>query len=194
MFALHIETDAWRWRTPTCVVADLPTIVPVAKGNGYGFGLSSWRPRPPARCDTFAVGTLDELPEVHDAFGGDVLVLTPWHPFGAAVELDAALERRVVHTVGRTADLAGLLERHPQARFVLERLTSMRRHGFTAEGLREAADLLRGRGFAPGDARLRGVALHLPLAAGRPPRRGRTGCSTTSSAPVSAPPRPGSAT
>ncbi len=42
---------------------------------------------------------------------------------------------------------------------VLERLTSMRRHGFSARDLRAAADLLDG-------VALEGVAFHLPISAG----------------------------
>ena len=166
--SLTLTVDGDRWRTHLRAVADAhPGLVPVIKGNGYGFGnhrlarRAAW-----LGVDTVAVGTYEELPEVASRFDGDLLVLTPWRPFGTALELAPALARRVVHTVGRTEDLAGLLDRDPDARFVLERLTSMRRHGFTATGLREAADLLRSRGFSDGDQRLRGVALHLPLARG----------------------------
>ena len=46
-------------------------------------------------------------------FDGDLLVLTPWRPFGAALDVDpavdGALAKRVVHTVGRVADLDDLL-------------------------------------------------------------------------------------
>ena len=68
---------------------------------------------------------------------------------------------RVIHTVSRLADLVALLDRDPQARVVLERLTSMRRHGMSADELRAAAKLLERR-----PARVEGVAFHLPLAAG----------------------------
>ena len=75
-------------------------------------------------------------------------------------DLDPALADRVIHTVSRPEDLAALLERQPGARFVLERLTSMQRHGLSAT---DCWDLRRGprRG-----GRLEGVALHLPLAHG----------------------------
>jgi len=53
------------------------------------------------------------------------------------------------------------LLRDSGARIVLERLTSMRRHGMTPEELRSAARLLE-----RGPATVEGVALHLPLAAG----------------------------
>jgi alanine racemase len=63
--------------------------------------------------------------------------------------------------VSRLADLLALLEEDPDARVVLEFLTSMRRHGMSAEELRSAARLLERR-----PATVEGVALHLPLAAG----------------------------
>ena len=50
------------------LTAQLPTIVPVAKGNGYGFGLAMLGAETERLgCDTLAVGTLDEAPLVHDA-------------------------------------------------------------------------------------------------------------------------------
>ena len=91
--------------------------------------------------DTLAVGTYDELPEVATRFSGKLLVLTPWRPFVA--DLDPALADRVIHTVSRPADLAALLERQPAARFVLERMTSMRRHGLSARELWDLAERAR---------------------------------------------------
>jgi hypothetical protein len=52
---------------------------------------------------------------------------------------------RVVHTVGRLEDLQALAARDDRPRVVLERMTSMRRHGFSARELREAAGLLSPR-------------------------------------------------
>ena len=57
--------------------------------------------------------------------------------------------------------LAALRARDPQARFVLELLTSMKRHGMTA---RELRSLHLGAGRAA--AGLEGIALHLPLEQG----------------------------
>ena len=75
MFALHVETERWRGNA-TALTAQIPTIVPVAKGNGYGFGLAMLGAETERLgCDTLAVGTLDEAPLVHDGFRGDVLVL-----------------------------------------------------------------------------------------------------------------------
>ena len=72
------------------------------------------------------------------------MVLSPWRPF----ETRAILDPHVVHTVGRLEDLAALAalgRDRARPRVVLERLTSMRRHGFSARDLREAAEHARRR-------------------------------------------------
>ncbi len=167
--SLTLTVDGDRWRAHLAGVADrTPGLVPVAKGNGYGFGLgrlarrAQWLHDRGHGVDTLAVGTYDELPEVADRYDGDLLVLTPWRPFGAATELDPALERRVIHTLSRVEDVRALLTAHPRARFVLEVLTSMRRHGLDRRELEAAARLLHGLDHP----RLAGVAIHLPLGHG----------------------------
>jgi alanine racemase len=157
--SLTLRVDGDRWRAHLRAVAEAtPGLVPVAKGNGYGFTLGRLaRKADWLGVDTLAVGTYEELPEVATRFPGDLLVLTPWRPFQPAP--DPRVATRVVHTVSRPDDLGGLLEAQPGARYVLELATSMRRHGMTAQQLWEAA----GR---RGGGRLEGVALHLPLATG----------------------------
>nr|WP_246283578.1 alanine racemase [Nocardioides perillae] len=163
--------------------AEVPGLVPVCKGNGYGFGLgrlarkAQWLDDRAATAreadpdgpgagrtpvDTIAVGTYDELAHVRTRFGGSLLVLTPWRPFGTAAE---TRDPRVVHTVSRLDDLEALLAQDPDARYVLERRTSMLRHGMDARDLWRAADLLR-RPAARGGRGLEGVAFHLPLEQG----------------------------
>jgi alanine racemase len=157
--SLTLTVDGDRWRSHLRSFAEsTPGLVPVAKGNGYGFTLGRLaRKAQWLGVDTLAVGTYEELPDVATRYDGDLLVLTPWRPFQPAPE--PALARRVVHTVSRPDDLAGLLEAQPGARFVLELETSMRRHGMTAQQLWDVAKRLRG-------GRLEGIALHLPLASG----------------------------
>ena len=166
---LTLTVDGDRWRAHLREVAEAnPGLVPVAKGNGYGFTLgrlarrTQWLHDQGLGGDTLAVGTYDELSHVAERFDGDLLVLTPWRPFGAALEVDPKLADRVVHTVSRVSDARELLARQPDARFVLERLTSMLRHGLTARELREAATVVAEHPRA----RLEGVAFHLPLARG----------------------------
>ena len=158
--ALTLYVDGERWHAHLRRVRDRhPGIVPVAKGNGYGFGigrlgeLATW-----LGSDTVAVGTYAEVPEVSKAFHGTVLVLTPWRP----TETRAVLDEHVVHTVGRLEDLRALTRRIERPRVILERMTSMRRHGFSARDLREAVRLWA----EVGGVRLEGVAFHLPIAQG----------------------------
>jgi Alanine racemase, N-terminal domain len=160
--SLYVHGD--RWRTHLRAVTDAhPGIVPVAKGNGYGFGV----PRLARRaewlgCDQMAVGTYDEAPEALKRFPGDVLVLAPWRPFSRAPH-----DSRLVHTVGRAEDLKALAAaggpdrgagRAGRPRVVLEGLTSMRRHGMTPEEL---------RGLDLSGVSVEGLALHLPMPVGR---------------------------
>ena len=169
--SLTLTVDGNRWRDHLIRVAETtPGLVPVAKGNGYGFGLgrlarrTQWladqgTARGETWGDVLAVGTYDELGEVAQRYDGSLLVLTPWRPFGAALDVDPTLAKRVIHTVSRAEDLAALLERQPDARYVLEVVTSMLRHGMNARELRTLGRLTH-RG------RLEGVAIHLPLAQG----------------------------
>jgi alanine racemase len=167
--SLTLTVDGERWRRHLRSVAEAtPGLVPVAKGNGYGFGLgrlarkAQWLMDQGLGADTLAVGTYDEVPEVASRYSGRLLVLTPWRPFGAATELDPDLADRVVHTVSRPEDLSDLLARQPDARLLLERTTSMLRHGMTARELWSVPRLLADHP----KARVEGVAMHLPLAHG----------------------------
>ena len=153
---LYVDGDRWRGHMRRMLEAH-PRLVPVVKGNGYGFG----NPRLARKAawlgvDTVAVGTYAEVEDVRTRFDGRILVLTPWRRFEQRVVYDD----RVVHTVGRLEDLEALSAREDRPRVVLERLTSMRRHGFSARGLREAGHRLTGR------VRVEGAAMHLPMAHG----------------------------
>ncbi|MCX6396984.1 MAG: alanine racemase [Propionibacteriales bacterium] len=153
---LHVDGDRWRDHLRQ-VAAERPGLVPVIKGNGYGLGLGRLaRKAQWLGVETVAVGTTTELTEVAPRFGGDLLVLTPWRSFE---KLPASVDPgRLIHTVDRLDELAALSMTDGVPRVVLELLTSMKRHGFTARGLREAAAVA-----ASGGVRVEGVALHLPL-------------------------------
>lgn len=154
---LHIAADQWRGRVRRHVddaTTAGVTVVPVTKGNGYGFG-NAVLAAESARLGvaTLAVGTYEELPAVVEAFGGgDVLVLSPWRPW-----LDGGLgDDHVVHTVSRLEDLRRLAMGDARPRVVVEVLTSMRRHGVGTDELAEVAGLID-------RVRFEGFALHLPL-------------------------------
>ena len=159
--ALILRVDGDRWRKHLKDVhARHPGLVPVAKGNGYGFGVGRLaRKAQWLGVDTLAVGTYEEIAEVEQRYDGSLLVLTPWRPFSPPPD-----DPRVIHTVGRTEDLRALGELGASTgvrpRVVLERMTSMLRHGLSASALREAGKLVA----RSSSVQVEGVALHLPLA------------------------------
>ena len=158
-----------------------------SKGNGYGFGIgrlarrAQWLADQGFDVDTVAVGTYEELPEVAQRFHGDLLVMTPWRPFGAALDLPDDLAGRVVHTVSREADLrrpARAAPRRPLRARAAHQHAAARPHRPRAARRRRVARRRPGR-----PARGRRAA---PAARpGIPPRRRCGGCSTTSSPPGS---------
>jgi len=168
--SLTLTVDGDRWRSHLLQTATAnPGMVPVTKGNGYGLTIGRLARRAQwlhehagdtgTAIDTLAIGTYVELSQAADRYDGDLLVLTPWRPQGASLTVPPSLGGRVIHTVSRLADVRDLTSRDPDARFVLEQLTSMRRHGMHRRELQQAADALSERHFAG----LQGVAMHLPL-------------------------------
>lgn len=155
--SLTLYIDATRFRANQHrVLATQPEVVPVVKGNGYGMGNTRLAEQATALgVNTLAVGTYAEVEKVAAHFPGSLLVMTPWRSFDAPTAPDS----RLIHTIGRMEDLHGLLARDPEARFVLERLTSMLRHGFDAQGLRRAGEFLATRE----SSNFEGVAFHLPI-------------------------------
>lgn len=155
---LTLYVDAERWRShQKHVLEAYPGLVPVAKGNGYGFGVG--RLAAEARmfgADTLAIGSYREIPEARAEFDGDLLVLEPFRPFTPTTH-----DPGVIHTVSRLVDLQTLADgpsgpdgRRP--RVVLELLTSLSRFGMSVADLGAVPGLLDG-------VRLEGCALHLPL-------------------------------
>jgi alanine racemase len=150
---LVLQVDAARWRAHLASVRSaVPGLVPVAKGNGYGLGVEVLAGEAAALdVDTLAVGTYPEVP-AGAAFGGSLLVLSPWRPF-----LHTGLDDpRVVHTVSRVEDLAALAALGARPRVVVEVETSMHRHGIPPARLTEVAGLLDEVAFE-------GWSVHLPM-------------------------------
>lgn len=150
---LNVDAEAWR-NHQRDLLEQVPGLVPVAKGNGYGFGLENCaREAVALGVDTIAVGTAHEVLPVRLAgWSRDVVVLNPWRP---ADPLATALleDEHVVTTVSRTTDLDQLRDRHPGARVILELDTTMHRHGLRPADL----DHVDTTGLA-----LEGWAVHLP--------------------------------
>ncbi|SDD22560.1 alanine racemase [Auraticoccus monumenti] len=166
MSGLTLTIQAERWREHLATTFARAAVVPVVKGNGYGFGrerLAAEAERLGA--DVLAVGTASEVGSVREAISGDVVVLTPWR----ADDLDAvalATDPKVITTVSREVDLAALSaggERAP--RVLLELRTSMRRYGMELAEAGSAVGRLDARDAAAGQPGvvLEGWTIHLPL-------------------------------
>ena len=184
---LHIDASRWRDHLDR-YVDSLPLgvdLVPVTKGNGYGFGnqvLATEAAR--LGSSTLAVGTYEEIGDVDDAFAGDILVLTPWRPHDAwATAMSDSGDPRVVHTVSRAEDVDALAGAPGDVRVVIEVVTSMRRHGVTPETLAPVLATASAAGLT-----VEGIALHLPLA-GDQTEAIRLGRTAIAAAPEGAPVR-----
>ncbi len=152
-FELRVEAERWR-RGLRALVDATPGIVPVIKGNGYGFGRDLLAAESAdLGVGTIAVGTYAEVPSALEAFAGDVMVLSPWRPFDTTVVHDP----RVIHTVGRVEDIAELAADQPDSRVIIEGETSMARHGLDRHELAAAVAAL-------GELQVEGFAIHLPMA------------------------------
>ncbi len=127
--ALTLYVDTARWRAHQKQIQDrFPGLIPVCKGNGYGFGherLCEEATRMGA--DILAVGTTYEAATIKDLFGGDLLVLTPFR----RGEDPVPLPDRVIRSVSSLDGVRGLVG----ARVVIECMSSMRRHGISEQDL-----------------------------------------------------------
>lgn len=156
-FKLYVDGPRWRAHTGT-VVAETPGIVPVLKGNGYGYG-RAFLAAEAARLDvdTVAVGEAHEVASAREGgYQGDVLVLMPYLPgVDAPPSGQPDEDQRVVRTVAGLDSLDAL----PGHRVVVELLSSMRRFGLSDGEVDRLPKVLD-------SVLLEGFALHLPLADG----------------------------
>ncbi len=179
--ALTLTVDRARWREHVAATrAAFPGLVPVVKGNGYGFGLtylaelvSSWEPVAAGErggrarggelvAGELAVGTVHELAGL-PADGPRPLVLTP----ALARELPIGVGPAVL-TVGSERHVGELASAGLHPPVIVKLASPMRRYGVAAR--RSARSAGRGRPRRASRPRVRG-----PPAAGgleRRPRRG----------------------
>jgi hypothetical protein len=164
---LRLRIDAAGWRAhQRAFVAESRRVVPVVKGNGYGFGRSLLFAevsalRADAAADLVAVGTYAEAHEALSLVDCGVLVMSPWRA------ADAVYDRRLIHTVSRIEDVSALA-RAPShdapPRVLLEGLTTMRRHGVDRSEVAALGAAVAAAGRA---IDVVGLALHHPIEAHR---------------------------
>jgi hypothetical protein len=157
MSGVTLRLDGERWREHLRTVAGAtPGIVPVIKGNGYGFGLRRLAEESASLgADTVGVGVPAEVGIVREAFPGDVVILNPWDP-SSELARELSRDSSVITTVSRLHDLELLAARGDRPRVLVEVLTSMRRHGVRPDDLGQVTALLSG-------VRFEGWTVHLPL-------------------------------
>ncbi len=132
------------WRSQIAQTAtSIDGLVPVIKGNGYGFGRRRLAELAADFADAIAVGTVHELDDLPDAF--DVVVLTP--------TLTAPADERPILTVGRPEHVAALAGW--RGRVIVKLQTELRRYG----GDRSVIDAALAAGLD-----VIGVGLHPPIA------------------------------
>lgn len=139
---LTVRTDEWRSHVAR-ITAAVDGLVPVVKGNGYGFGRAQLAAIAGELADTIAVGTIHELDELPAAV--DTVVLTP--------TLAPPVSTAPILTVGNRAHIDALGSW--PGRVIVKLASSMRRFG-RDEGLVDAA---RAAGLD-----VVGVSIHPPLA------------------------------
>ena len=157
MGGVTLRLDGIRWREHLKTIVDAaPGLVPVIKGNGYGFGLRRLAEESlQLGADTIAVGTTREVAQVRETFSGDVVILQPWES-NSQLATELAGDDRVITTVSRPDDLVRIAELGSRPRVLVELLTSMQRHGLRPDDL-DRVPPLQNR------IRFEGWTIHLPL-------------------------------
>ena len=139
---LTIRTAPWRARIAR-LANDVDGLVPVVKGNGYGFGRTALARLASEFCDTVAVGTIHELDGLPDTV----------HPVVLTPTLSAPASTTPILTVGNQDHIDALDGWDGRVLVKLE--SSMRRYGRTVE----LVDAARRAGLD-----VIGVSLHPPIA------------------------------
>lgn len=143
---LTVDTEQWEARVEA-IVSKCPGLVPVVKGNGYGFGRGPLAELAARFSDTVAVGTVHELAAI--PAGLTTVVLTPTSALPG--------DRLPILTIGSLAHVDAL--RGWRGRVVVKLASSMHRFGVDADGLGE---LVRATRTAELD--IVGFSVHPPLA------------------------------
>jgi hypothetical protein len=149
---LEVKSDAFRDHLNK-TLKDYQDLVPVIKGNGYGFGLDNLAiEAKKLNLTTICVGTVFEAIKLEKTFSEEILVLEPFNRNDSSVaDVWQNLGTRFIKTISSLD--SGFDFNSP---FVIEGLTSTNRFGVKIENLPQIDEL--------NNPNLRGLALHLPIA------------------------------
>lgn len=146
---LTVQRAAWKAHVDA-VSASVDGLVPVVKGNGYGFGRPTLHPLVKGLADYVCVGTIHELDHVDERV--TPLVLTP-----ASAPPPPTTGIAPILTVGSEHDVAALAAW--RGRVVVKLQSSMRRYGASTSEVDAVMSAATAKGLD-----IAGYALHLPLA------------------------------
>lgn len=149
---LSLHVDGQKWRSHLSQMASAkPGLVPVIKGNGYGFGLELLAAESTRLgIETIAVGLASEVAKVRTAFTGEIIILSP-----DQVSSDLT-NPKIIQT---TSSLEVLQSIDVSVNVIVEILTPLNRHGIEVSEINRALTIIKERGL-----KLRGFTLHLPIA------------------------------
>jgi len=150
---LSVQRTAWLHSLETAA-AQRPGLIPVVKGNGYGFGRGELMPIATrlATRGQIAVGTVFEAHDVPADIVG--VVLTPHIDV-----VPAAVPPSTILTVGNIDHVLALQRNGWTGAVSIKLASSMRRYGVDADALPGTVAAAESAGFA-----IEGFAIHLPLA------------------------------
>lgn len=147
---LAVDKAAWRHHVATAAEAYGKALVPVIKGNGYGFGR--------ARLHELAAGTLGSIEQVCVGTVHELADVPPnTQPVVLTPTFDLPARSDAILTVGSTAHAEVLRGRGTQV--MVKLASSMRRFGATIDELPSLQRAVENLGLS-----VAGYALHLPLA------------------------------
>ena len=148
--SLHVDGQKWRSHLSQLISAK-PGLVPVIKGNGYGFGLELLAAESTRLgVETVAVGLASEVAKVRTAFSGEIVILSPDQV------ISAPKDPKIIQTI---SSLEVLRSVDASANVIVEILTPLNRHGIEVSEINNALAIVKERGL-----NLRGFTLHLPIA------------------------------
>jgi len=128
---LHVESAAWN-RHVTKTADEFGDLIPVVKGNGYGFGRKTLVEHAKKFADLIAVGTVFEVAEVPQECR--VVVLTP---AGRILPQNFSSNKQIILTVGSMHDAKDLADANWTGEVLVKVRSSMNRYGANVESLNE---------------------------------------------------------
>ena len=147
--SLHVDGQKWRSHLSQ-LMSTKPGLVPVIKGNGYGFGLELLAAESTRLgVETVAVGLASEVAKVRTAFAGEIVILSP----------DQVTELKDPKIIQTISSLEVLRSIDASSNVIVEILTPLNRHGIDASEINSALAIIKERSL-----NLRGFTLHLPIA------------------------------